>query len=313
MGRYKLAKVAVLGLSMSLITGCNDTNKSEVANTSQPVIEEPGATVYSGDIKKDIDYCSLSTGSSVYENLKVTGKKLGDLDIYMDRLEEKFVIIAGEELMYLPIDKDGVVKLKDGVYNYWQELRCVPMTVLVGKVAKEYPKSDENLECGISYRGFVNPDISCWLSEDGTTKNVDLKSLCEGIGLKYETTSGGAIISACRDKFSIEMHQDAVLRLGQIIECEDFEYVGDGNFVVGEEYLQKVLGMDTSNDGNVLNIDGTLVPQLVLLDKNTATDAVNHPFGLKKENNALTLKHIFGEYTQDKEINPGIAYLLHMR
>lgn len=315
MSKSKLIRVATLAMCMGLMTGCQGIEEPKVVKTVKPKATKEVITTYSGNIKEDINSCSLATGSSVYEGLKVTGKKLGDMDIYVDKSEDKYVIIAGEELIYLPIDKDGVVKLKDGVYNYWQELRYVPMTVLVGKAAEKYQSMEQSLECGISYRGYVNPNIRCWLAEDGKTKLINLESLCKSIGMKYEATSGGAIISACQDKFSVELHEDAVLRLGQVIDCDDFEYTEYGGFIVGEKFLQDVLGMETIDKDNVLEIDGTLVPQLVLLEDYTATDAINKPYGEKKNKNenVLTVKHMFGEYTQDSQINPGIQHQLYVR
>ena len=315
MSKHKLMRVVALAMCMGLMTGCQGIEEPKVVETVKPVPTKEVIKTYSGNIKEDINSCSLATGSSVYKGLKVTGKKLGDMDIYVDKSEDKYVIIAGEELIYLPIDKDGVVKLKDGVYNYWQELRYVPMTILVGKAAEKYQNTEQNFECGISYRGYVNPNIKCWLAEDGKTKMINLESLCESIGMKYEVTSSGAIVSACQDKFTVELHENAVLRLGQVIDCDDFEYTEHSGFIVGEKFLQDVLGMETTDNGNVLEIDGTLVPQLVLLDDYTATDAINKPYGKKKNKNEniLTVKHMFGEYTQDSQINQGVMNQLFIR
>lgn len=315
MSKSKLMRLATLAVCMGLATGCQGITDTTTLMTVKPKPTKEVVKTYSGDIREDINSCSLVTNSSVYKGLKVTGKKLGDMDIYVDKSEDKYVIIAGEELIYLPIDKDGVVKLKDGAYNYWQELRYVPMTVLVGKTAKKYQNRELPLECGISYGGYINPDITCWLAEDGKTKVINLESLCKSIGMKYEVTSGGAIISACQDKFNVELHEDAVLRLGQVMDCDDFEQTGVGEFVVGEQFLKDVLGMETIDKGNVLEISGTLVPQLVLLEDYTATDAINKPYGEKKNKNknVLTVKHMFGEYTQDNQINPGVVNQLFIR
>lgn len=307
----KLALVlGIVGSLCSCSTKPQEVSVEKVVETTTPSVE-----VFTGSMEKEIDDLSLIKNNKVYEDLGVTGKKLGDLDIYLNKKEQKYVVICGDSLVYLPIDKDGVVKLKDGFRRYWQESRRTINYVLIGKNAKKYEQAVEKGTDGYALylNGKYCPDGKVWREDENAKFSVDLETLCNILEMQYDFSNGNVEISGLDGELNITIDKNCdVWYKGKLIECEDVENLEENGCVVGTDFLTKVLGLKCDEESMVLDISGLLVPNIILLDNYTATDALKLPFSKPKR--GISIYNMFGEFDQTSDIQSGkVEHQLYVR
>lgn len=156
--RKEISRTVILGLALANITtlfgGCN--TKAAKPEDLQPSPEDTVATTQSMDIQaiESVNYLTedvtnvLKTAArlditNVYDGLAVTGRKLGDINIYKIKKTGDYVIISGNERIKLDLDKKGDLKLASGTLNYELEGYAIPITVRIGKDKISFNKSKE--------------------------------------------------------------------------------------------------------------------------------------------------------------------------
>lgn len=306
----------VLGLIGSLCS-CSGLKRVETPEIVEEVVTStPEVKVFQGSMSKELDELSLIKNNKVYDNLAVTGKKLGDLDIYLNKSENKYVVICGDSLVYLPIDKDGVVKLKDGFRKYWQESRRTVNYVVIGKNAKKYEKAMEKHK-NSGFELYLNGDYCekgrVWKEDENSKFSVDLESLCNALEMQFKLNGSNIEVEGLNGEFKLTIDENCqVWYKEQLVECSDVENLGEKGCVVGTDFLNKALGLECSDNGNVLDLSGILVPKVVLLDNYTATDALKLPFSKPKK--GITIYNVFGDFDQSSDIQAGkIEHQLYVR
>lgn len=302
----RIISIALMGCVMATSScGQKPANVVDVDATPQ-VTKAP--KMFEGDIKQEIEELSIMKGTNVYDNLSVTGKKLGVMDIYLDKTQDKYVVICGQSLVYLPIDKDGVVKLKSGIHKYWDESRLNCNYVYIGKDAEKLEKNNENENVGelsIYLNGYRCDTISCWKSESGMNV-IDLESLCNALGLKFKFEDGCAIIRGLNDKMKIVIDGCSQVTFNDYaIDCIEVENIKT-KCIVGSKFLRDVLGLEVMESEGSIELEGVLVPNVILLENYTATGALKKPFDGNKKSGLALLK-VFGEYDQSQDIAQGLV------
>lgn len=261
--------------------------------------------MFEGNMPEIISNLCVIRDTKVYENLSVTGKKLDKLDIYLDKTQDKYAVICGESLVYLPIDKDGVVKLKDGVYKYWKESRTTFNFVLVGEEAVKFQKIQNEVPTGSAINVYLNDyyckDLNCWYVDDSVLFNLD--SICDLVGGRCVETSFGREVVLLNGQLVFKVNKDgSVMFEESYMNCNDVKFNGN-DCVVGENFLKEVFGITLFKDGNVVSLTGELLPEIVLLESYTATGAEKKPYDGSR--NGISILKVFGDYDQTSEINDG--------
>lgn len=305
----------ILLSSLAVSNGCGkETKVVEVA--TEPTVEATvSPNTFEGDIRSIIEQKTILRETKVYENLSVTGKRLGNMDIYIDKEHDKYVVICGQSLVYLPIDKDGVVKLNDGVYKYWKESRSTFNYVLVGDKALELSAKGFIGESSTTTGSAVKVYIDNYLCESVMAKRsekqgnivIDLKSLCDVIGIIYSYNEGVVELSALNGEFIIKIDEKSnIIYEDSFISCKEISNV-NGNCVVGPEFLEGVLGISVFEEDNNIILSGELIPEVILLENYTATGAEDRPYS--GERNGISILKMFGDYDQSSDIEDGkISY-----
>jgi hypothetical protein len=255
-------------------------------------------------MSKVIHELNVIKNTEVYDNLSVTGKKLGDLDIYIDKLQDKYAVVCGESLVYLPIDKDGVVKLEDGAYAYWKESMNTFNYILVGKSALEFEKKQAEVPtCGginVYINDLYTSELNCWEQDGEVYFNID--NLCKVICCECIDTEYGCRLSLLNGKLELELYKDGTVKYQDTVLETTVKYDGD-SFIVSREFCETALGMEIELNGDDLSVTGEILPSVVLLDRYTATGAIKKPYD--GERNGISILKVFGIYDQYTDIQEG--------
>lgn len=302
---------AVIGGCALIATACGTEVPDNVKSPQETISVEdktPEPEKFEGDIKSFLDDLSIMKETNVYDNLGVTGDKLGDLDIYWDKQQDKYAVICGQSLVYLPIDKDGVVKLNDGIYKYWDESRSSCTYIYVGKEAEKLEENNENSdglgEVTVSLNGYRCDTIKSWKSE-GDMDIIDLESLCSALPLVYCVNGKHITITGLNDKLKVEIDRFSKVTVnGKSVDCAEVENIGT-SCIVGTKFLEDVFGMDVNETNGNIDLSGTLVPKVMLLENYTPTGATDKPFDGKKS--GISILKVFGHYEQSVDIARGLV------
>ena len=262
------------------MTGCDIspnkaliTSKSESGNVAKGEKDLESVVRFEGNFIKEMQSLNLN-GTSIYEDLKVTGKKLGTYYIYFDTSCEQYVIISGDTKIYLPITNHGVVELRDGVYTYKDECSYRSVDIIVGECRDIYRDilscqtiPGENAVC------MNGRYLSVKVEEKEGKLYYSVLDLANELDLEYKVTSGASVLSMFDQKLIIDFLENGSVEYNGMLTDKSFE-VYDNEVYVDMEFLEEVLCIECNLENNFLTLtSGPLVPCVIELDRYTKTDA----------------------------------------
>ena len=134
---------------------------------------------------------------------------------------------------------------------------------------------------------------------------IDLESLCSALPLVYCVNGKHITITGLNDKLKVEIDRFSRVTINdKSVDCAEIENTGS-ICIVGTKFLEDVFGMDVNKTNGNIDLSGTLVPKVMLLENYTSTGATDKPFDGKKS--GISILKVFGHYEQSSDIARGLV------